>query len=262
MKKIAVITGASSGMGKEFALQISKNFSSIDEIWLLARRENLLNDLVKEIHYYADDINVRLIPGDLCDEDTISLLKNLLNSKNIKIKMLVNCAGFGKLGAFENSDLKQQTDMIDVNIKALVKITYICLPYMAYNSRIINFASSAAFLPQPNFAIYAATKAFVLSFSRALSRELKKDYIYVTAVCPGPVNTDFFNIAEEAGQKAWYKNLVMAECDKVVTLALNDSIHKKEISVYGLPMKMFNLLCKEIPHKVLLDITNILNGEK
>lgn len=252
MKRIAVITGASSGMGREFALQICKRFASIDEIWLIARREAKLRELAEDISFYCEDMKVNIISGDLCCKDTIDRYKELLRENCIKIKLLVNCAGYGKLGAFYEGSEDEQYGMIDLNIKALVHITKLSLPYMAYDGRIINLASAAAFLPQPQFAVYAATKSFVLSFSRALNRELRKEHIYITAVCPGPVDTEFFNIAQEHGTKAWYKDYVMAACEKVVTKALDAAMLKKSVTVYGVPMKAFRALCKVIPHSFIL----------
>ena len=112
--------------------------------------------------------------------------------------------------------LDEETGMIDVNCRALTAVTRLVLPYMSENSRILQFASAAAFLPQPRFAVYAATKAFVLSYSRALAMELKPRQICVTAVCPGPVKTEFFDIAETTGEIPLYKRLVMADPKKVV----------------------------------------------
>ncbi len=125
---------------------------------------------------------------------------------------------------------------------------------MSPNSRILQFASSAAFLPQPKFAVYAATKAFVLSYSRALGAELRGRGIYVTAVCPGPVDTEFFDIAETTGQIPLYKRLVMANPRKVVRKALTDSYMGRSVSVYGVAMKAFRVLCKVLPHELVMGI--------
>ena len=125
---------------------------------------------------------------------------------------------------------------------------------MTKNSRILQFASAAAFLPQPGFAIYAATKAFVLSYSRALSMELKRRQIYVTAVCPGPVKTEFFAIAETTGKIPLYKRLAMADPKRVVKKALRDSMMGKPVSVYGPLMKAFWLLSKLCPHELILSL--------
>ena len=131
-------------------------------------------------------------------------------------------------------------------------MTRMVLPYMDKNSRIIQYASSAAFLPQPDFAVYAATKAYVLSYSRALNRELKDRGICVTAVCPGPVRTEFFSIAETAGEIPFYKRLVMANPRRVAAKAVRDSIACRELSIYSPAMELFYLLTKLVPHRLLL----------
>lgn len=144
--------------------------------------------------------------------------------------------------------------MVQVNCTALTAVTTMVLPFMPQNSRILQFASSAAFLPQPGFAVYAASKAYVLSYSRALNRELKSRKIFVTAVCPGPVRTEFFDIAQTTGEIPLYKKLVMADPGKVVAKAIRDSIAGREVSVYGIWMKAFWVLAKVFPHSLILDI--------
>lgn len=178
--KIAVVTGASSGIGREFARQISARYGKLDEIWLIARRKELLESLQEEIK-----LNARIIAMDLTSEEDMKQFRDYLEELNPDIKILVNCAGYGKVGRFEEIDLKEQTGMIDLNCKALTEMTGICLKYISSHSRIINVASAAAFCPQPRFNVYAATKAYVLSFSRALNCELKEKKITVTSVCPG-----------------------------------------------------------------------------
>jgi len=143
---------------------------------------------------------------------------------------------------------------VQVNCTALTAVTTMVLPFMPQNSRILQFASAAAFLPQPRFAVYAATKAFVLSYSRALAMELKLRQICVTAVCPGPVKTEFFDIAETTGEIPLYKRLVMADPKKVVKKALRDSMMGKTVSVYGFFMKAFFVLAKILPHDVILSL--------
>ena len=144
--------------------------------------------------------------------------------------------------------------MVLVNCTALTAVTTMVLPFMPQNSRILQFASSAAFLPQPGFAVYAATKAYVLSYSRALNRELKSRKIFVTAICPGPVRTEFFDIAQTTGEIPLYKKVVMADPGKVVVKAVRDSIAGREVSVYGVWMKTFWVLAKVFPHSLILDI--------
>lgn len=246
---IIIITGASSGMGLEFALQLDNIFDSIDEIWLIARRKKEMLDAAHRMRN-----NTRVIDMDLTNSAHIDRLERLLAEKKPVIRMLVNCAGYGMMGDFAKGGRVQHLGMIDLNCRALTEMTHICIPYMKKNSRIIQLASSAAFLPQPDFAVYAASKSYVYSFSRALARELAPRGIYVTAVCPGPVDTPFFDIAENGGSTLAIKKLVMADAEKVVRLAIADSFKKKERSVYGIAMKGFELLAKAVPHSVILKL--------
>ncbi len=246
---IIIITGASSGLGAEFARQLDRAFHQMDEIWLIARRKQAMLEVAQNLNH-----TVRVLDMDITDDNDMCRLQHLLTTQKPIIRLLVNCAGYGILGEFAFSDLSSELGMIDVNCKALTNMTYQCIPYMKKNSRIIQLASSAAFLPQPNFAVYAATKSYVYSFSRALRRELKPREIYVTAVCPGPVNTPFFDIAEKAGGVLAVKKLTMVRADRVVRRAILDAYHKHENSVYGLIIKGFHILSKLFPHKILLNI--------
>jgi len=245
--KIAIITGASSGMGRETAVQIADRFGGIEEIWLIARRKERLEELDGRL-----PVKIRCFGMDVTSPDEREALKEALEEENPDVKFLVNAAGFGKIGKVGDLDLETECGMIRLNCEALCAMTHMVLPYMSQNSRIIQYASSAAFLPQPKFAIYAATKAFVLSYSRALGEELRSREIYVTAVCPGPVETEFFDIAETTGSIPLYKRLVMANPRKVVALGLRDSMMGKSVSVYGLTMKAFRILSKMVPHELLL----------
>lgn len=168
------------------------------------------------------------------------------------MKILVNAAGYGKIGRVGENDMADECGMIRLNCEALCAVTHLVLPYMSRNSRIIQYASAAAFLPQPGFAVYAATKAFVLSYSRALASELKEREICVTAVCPGPVKTEFFDIAETNAAIPFYKKLVMANPRRVVKKAIRDSMAGRTVSVYGIVMNGFCVLAKLVPHGCLL----------
>ena len=242
--KIAVVTGASSGIGREFTKQISERYSRFDEIWVIARRTNRLEELSDELKCV-----IRVISMDLTNKEDMDAFCELLKNEQPEIKLLINCAGYGKMGRVDELDAQAQLGMIDVNCKALTAITLYCLPYISKNSRIINVSSASAFMPQPKFAIYSATKSYVLSFSKALGIELKKRKITVTAVCPGPVDTEFF---ETSGKEIKFiKKLVMAKPQKVVDKALKDAALHKEVSVYGIPMKLCNILTRIVPDKLL-----------
>lgn len=255
--KIAVVTGASSGMGRETAIQLADRFAGFGEIWLVARRMDRLMELEKKL-----PVPVRKFAIDLTDEAQLSELSDALKKEQPDVKILVNASGYGKIGSVGKVALNEETGMVRLNCEALCAVTHMVLPYMSKNSRIIQFASSASFLPQPGFAVYAATKAFVLSYSRALGEEVKKRGIYVTAVCPGPVKTEFFDIAETTGRIPLYKRLTMADPVKVVKLAVRDSLMGKPVSVYGITMKGFRLLCKAVPHSLILKIMSCISPKQ
>lgn len=244
---IILITGASSGIGVEFALQTDDIFDSVDEIWMIARRKEAMLEVAQHMEH-----TTRILDMDVTNEAQLERLRRLLAEEKPVIRILINCAGYGVMGKFSGLREKEQLGMIEVNCRALTQMTYMCIPYMRKNSRIIQMASSAAFMPQPEFAVYAATKAYVHSFSRALNRELRPQRIYVTSVCPGPVDTPFFDIAEKDGKILAIKKLTMVHADKVAAQALADSYHKKEISIYGGFIRAFHVLAKLVPHKALL----------
>lgn len=244
---IIIITGASSGMGLEFALQLDDIFDRIDEIWLIARRKKEMLEVAQYMRH-----KTRVLDMDLTKSASMERLEHLLKEKKPVIRMLVNGAGYGIMGDFSEGNKEELLGMIDLNCRALTEMTYMCIPYMRKNSRIIQLASSAAFLPQPDFAVYAASKSYVYSFSRALARELAPRKIYVTSVCPGPVDTPFFDIAEKSGSTLAIKKLAIAKADKVVRQAIADSYKKREHSVYSRVIRSFELLAKVIPHSIIL----------
>lgn len=245
--KIAIVTGASSGMGREAVIQIADRFGGLAEIWVAARRKDRLEALRREV-----PVPVRVFLLDLAEAGSLDVLRRELQQRKPEVKILVNAAGYGKIGNVGTAGLPEETGMVRLNCESLCALTHLTLPYMSKNSRILMFASAAGFLPQPGFALYAATKAFVLSYSRALNVELKPRNIVVTAVCPGPVATEFFETAETCGQMPSYKRQFMAKPKSVVRKALRDSMMGKEISVYGMAMKGFRVLCKAVPHRLIL----------
>ena len=195
---------------------------------------------------------------DITSSDcTVELTKALLEG-TVCIRMLINCAGHGIMGDVAQLTPQELSGMVRLNCEALTTVTSCCIPYMKRGSRIIQLASSAAFLPQPGFAVYAATKSYVLSFSRALSEEFRKAGICVTGVCPGPVDTPFFEIAEQYSQTLAIKKFTMITADKVVSKALRDSYHKKTMSVCSLPIQAFAIASKLLPHQVILWIMRFI----
>lgn len=246
--KIAVITGASSGMGRDFVLQLDKT-GEYDQMWVIARREDRLKALCGET-----ETKLRVVPLDLTKSDDIEKYSQLLESEKPDVRMLVNCSGYGKFGRYDQIPLSDCMGMIDLNCKALVMMTQLTLPYMTAGAKIIQLDSLSAFQPVPYINVYGATKAFVLSYSRALNVELKPRKIQVMAVSPGWVETEFFDRATKTSETAvTYYNVVYKSAD-VVKTALKDLKKGKDLSVHGFKVKAQVLLVKLLPHKLVMNV--------
>lgn len=194
----ALITGASSGLGAEFARQLAPQASTII---LVARRLDRLDALREEIA--RPGLTIHCHAADLADEVQTEALIASLAASGERVSLLINNAGLGDHGYFEESDWSRVNAMLDVNIKALTRLTHALLPELVRAGRgaVLNVSSIASLLPIPKMAVYAATKAYVTSFSEALRAELRGTGVSVTALCPGPVNTEFFGVAERGDQR-------------------------------------------------------------
>ncbi|MCI6858336.1 MAG: SDR family NAD(P)-dependent oxidoreductase [Eubacterium sp.] len=247
--KIGVITGASSGMGKEFVKIIMQDKTKgMDEIWVIARRRERLEMWPK---LYRKQ-KFRIFPLDLSQKKDLEFLKKTVEEEKPQVELLIHCAGFGIMGKIDELSMEEQEEMVDVNCRSVTEVTSIFLPYMEEGGRMIYMASAAAFLPQPGFAVYAAGKAFVLSYVRALRAENRHRNLKITAVCPGAVKTEFFNRALEKRHLPAYKKLVMADPKRVVKKAWKDNLKNKELSVYGKAIQLTRLAAKILPHSVFL----------
>lgn len=245
---IAIITGASSGLGKEFAKQLDKKLRHTNEIWLLGRNKAALNELSESLKHKA-----RAIAIDLSEEKELRQFEEVLMIQRPRITVLVNCAGTGSYKSFSEQSRTEIEAMLQVNILALTRMTSICLPYLKKGSRLLQIASGAAFVPQKNFAVYAASKSYVYSFSRALGQELKERGIQVTTVCPGPVDTPFLERAYgDASELNLIKKLTITEPACVVKKVIEDCRRGKKVSVCGLPMKILYLATQGIANISLL----------
>ena len=244
--KIAIVTGASSGMGREFVRQLH-NYIHPDEIWAIARRKSVLEELAAET-----DIPVRPIALDLGKETSFSQFSALLAEIKPEVALLVNAAGFGKFGDLEAIPMEDDLSMIDLNCKALVAMTRLCLPYMHRGSHILQLDSLSAFQPVPYITTYGATKAFVLSYTRACNAELKPRGIRMMAMNPAWVKTEFFNHAFQTNNRVQYFNYVQ-EAKDVVAIGLKDLYRsKKDVSIPGLGVKLQVLGVKLLPHKLVM----------
>lgn len=252
---IAVVTGASSGMGREFVRQLGQ-YVAVDQIWVIARRADALESLAREV-----DIPLKVLALDLCKEDSFLAYAQLLAAEKPNVQLLVNAAGFGKFGAFSKIPLEEELRMIDLNCKALVAMTRLTLPYMTSGSHILQLDSLSAFQPVPYITTYGATKAFVLSYSRAMNRELKAKGIRMMAMNPGWVKTEFFNHALDTNQgEVQYYNYLY-EARDVVATGLKDLYRsKKDYSVHGFPIRMQVRLVKLLPHSMVM--STWLNQQK
>ena len=248
--KIAIVTGASSGMGREFVKQLS-GWVKVEEIWVIARRTEALESLKAEV-----DVPIRPISLDLCQESSFEAFRTMLEDAKPDVKLLVNAAGFGKFGDFDDISLEDDLRMIDLNCKSLVAMTRLTLPYMAAGSHILQLDSLSAFQPVPYITTYGATKAFVLSYSRALGAELKPRGIRVMAMNPGWVKTEFFNHALETNEKnrvQYYNHLYEAK-DVVATGLRHLYKTKKDYSVHGFPVQNQVRLVKLLPHSIVMKV--------
>ena len=259
---IAVITGASSGMGKEFTTRlITENDARIgapyDEIWIIARSEDKLISLQKAL----SPERIRVIPFDLTAPESLSSVSELLSKEKPDIRLLINCAGMGRNGAFEEQSVSDTHNAIALNCDALSSLTNICLPYMTghkgpkgRSATVINIASSAGFLPQPDFAVYAATKSYVISFSHATAEELKDKGITVTCICPGPVDTDFIKVSKNDPNATFtgIKGKFVTSVDKLIPASLKAAKKGRTMYVHGFSQKLLHVASKILPTSWIL----------
>ena len=249
---IAIITGASSGLGREFALSCAKMYQDIDEIWLVARRKERLESLAGEI----GTGRCRAIAMDLCADDAVRELEQLINEAAADVRLLINNAGFGKLGNIAEMSPESQTGMVDLNVKALTGLTTMCLKHMKRGAEIVNVCSIASFAPNPRLTVYSSTKAYVLSFTKGLRYELKKSGINCLCVCPGPMRTEFLEVADiTEGASKTFDTLPYCNAAKVAAGTLKAS--KKGRCVYTPTAfyKFYRVLAKLLPHNLIMKMS-------
>ncbi|MBP5606412.1 MAG: SDR family NAD(P)-dependent oxidoreductase [Ruminiclostridium sp.] len=250
MSSIAVITGATGGLGQEFVSEVLKE--NIDEIWAVARNENKLNELKAK---FGD--KVRPVRCDLSDPEDLCGLFSLIENEKPDIRLLINNAGIGKMGASTEFTDDEIVREIDLNCKAVCLLCNHAVPFMSAGSRILNISSASSFQPVPYINLYAASKAFVRSYTRALNVELKVKGIVCTAVCPGWIDTDMLE-KEHNGKPVKFPGLVSPH--RVAVQALRDSAKGRDMSVCTFFVKYEHYLSKVLPHRWLMKIW--MNGIK
>lgn len=243
-KNIAVLTGATGGLGYAFLKELQKE--NLDEIWAIGRNLDRLEKL-------REEFGERLVPIrlDLTKTEDIHALSEALKQATPQISFLINNAGIAQMKTSKDLTEEEITSTVDLNCKAPAIISNICLPYMKKGSRIINISSAAAFQPTPYINLYASTKVFLRSYSRAMNVELKPTGITVTAVCPGWIDTDFL-IKVINGKKVKFGGLVLPE--KVAKKAIRDAKRGKDMSVCTLYVKLMHMNVKFFPQKLTMKI--------
>ena len=249
MKKVALVTGASAGLGVEFARRLSERGH---RLVLVARRKERLDELAKELG------NARAVAADLSKKDAAAKLMADIEANGETVDVLINNAGFGLIGRFAELDARREREMIDLNAGALADLCRAVVPAMIgrKSGAILNVASTAAFQPGPKMAVYFATKAFVLSLSEALHEELKPHGIKVTCLCPGPTRTEFGEVAGFGGNSLFER--VAMTAPKVVDAGLKALDSNRAVVVTGVINKVGAASTRFAPRSVVRKIAGAI----
>ena len=245
---IAFVTGASAGLGAQFARQIAEQFPEIDTLWLIARRVGKLEDLAQTI----EGKQVICLGLDLCDAKSFKYFADYLAEKRPKVGLLVNNAGCGTLGNLGEVPNETQARMCDLNVRALTLMTNMVLPYMVSGGHIINVSSIASFCPNPRMTVYSASKSYVSAFTGGLADELKPRGISVTAVCPGPMQTEFLDVAGITGKSKTFQTLPYCDPEQVVAGALRAAKRGRTFYTPKGFYKFYRFVAKILPMKWMI----------
>ena len=249
--KTAIITGASSGLGREFVRQIADVFPEVESYWLIARRADRLAEIAETL----PGKTVACLPLDLCDAMSFMAYQEKLTAEQPEVVLLVNNAGCGYLGNVGEMDTASQTRMVDLNVRALTAITNMTVPYMAPGGHILNVSSIASFCPNPRMTVYSSTKAYVSSFTIGIAEELRARGVTATAVCPAPMKTEFLDVGGIAGKSRTFE--VLPYCDQVQVAggALRAAKAGRTIYTPRLFYKFYRALAKITPVKLMVKFT-------
>ena len=244
---IAILTGASAGLGKSFFRSLVARHPDLSGIWLIARRRERLEEMAQDC-----PIPVTVLPLDLTDCAAYDQLGEALASAEAKVKILINNAGVGELDNVMDSDWRTQSRMVDLNCRALTAVTTVVLPFMERGGFVLNVCSIASFCPNTRMTFYSSTKAYVMSFSRGLREELKPYGINVLAVCPGPMKTEFLDVANITDRSPMFKTLPYSDPDIVADRAVLWAGKGKSVYTPKLLFKFYRVLAKLVPHSIMM----------
>ena len=243
---LAIITGASSGIGREFALQL-KAMQGVDEFWLIARNADRLQALADEL-----SCKCRILSLDLSSDEGVDAYKAALEQEKPQVDFFIAAAGFGVFGAFDAISDKTVCDMIDLNVKAVVRMTHMTVPYIKRGGRIIELGSGSCFTPLPHFNVYSSSKVFVLHYTKSLNFELKPYGIRATCFCPGWVDTEFLPKSLDAKGVYVPKSMKpLLKVTPVVRGCIKASVKGKAMYVTNWYTKMQHMLFKLLPDPIL-----------
>lgn len=246
--KTAIITGASTGLGREFVRQLADVFPEVESYWLIARRADRLREVAESL----PGKQVECLSMDLCDPASFTVLEEKLAAEKADVVLLINNAGCGYLGNIGETDTAMQTRMVDLNLRALTAVTNITVPFMAPGSCILNVSSIASFCPNPRMTVYSSSKAYVSAFTVGISEELKPKGITATAVCPGPMETEFIHVGGIKGNSKTFDILPYCDQVKVAGGALRAARAGKTIYTPKLFYKFYRVLAKVTPVKLMV----------
>lgn len=254
---VAIITGASGGIGSEFARQLNK-LGVIDEFWFVARNESRMQALADEL-----GVKAKIISANLTTMDGINKVRSALEEEKPSVSFLVNASGFGNYGAFDEISEDEVIKMIDLNAKALVLLTHMIVPYMEVGGRIIELGSGSCFAPLPYFNIYSSSKVFVLHYTKSLNYELKKYGVRATCFCPGWVDTEFLGKSKANGNTHPKTMKPLLKCEDVVRKCIKASIKGRVMCVTNWYTKLQHLLFKIVPDCILTKLwLDMLEGDR
>ena len=257
MKNIAIVTGASSGLGRAYVGHLDQGaLGELDEIWAVARRGERLEALARTCKTTVVPLTL-----DLTKKSSIRALAQRLDAEgNVNVRVLVNCAGFGTFGDFALYEPGKTSQMVELLMRAPVELIYESLPYMHAGSRIVNIASVAAFIPQPRLALYSACKRFVLDLSRSLDAELGEVGIHVTAVCPKFMRTEFLDHAQDDESARKMCVIGFEDQQRVVRKSLESARRGKSLCIPSADMKALYAVSRVCPYKAALAIERLIGA--